>query len=232
MSPEMTRGLSDSGLPFAFALVSLLPIAFMTLTSFVKISTVLQIVRGAVGAVEVPSGAVVMVLSLSLTLLAMAPTGRAVWDRVSPIVERTWLAPHSSERRDAPSDRTLTSVIEIVQAAADPVKQFLSAHASTRDRKRFADVAKKGDPAHADAISTESWTVLVPAFVVTQLYEAFALGFALYLPFLVVDLLVTQLLIALGMQALSPMQISLPVKLLLFVAVDGWGLLARSLAGG
>ncbi len=84
----------------------------------------------------------------------------------------------------------------------------------------------------AAAVSGDDLTVLVPAFVVTELTEAFAIGFLIYLPFLVIDLVVSNVLLALGMQMMSPTQVSLPFKLLLFVAIDGWGLLARSLVAG
>jgi type III secretion protein R len=204
----------------ALALVSLLPFVFMTLTSFVKISTVLQIVRGAVGAQNVPSSAVVMALSAALTLLAMAPVGSRILERATPLWE--------GKAKD-----TSSLVTGIVDATRDPMRGFLHANASERERVRFFEVAKKARPeAERADVGTDDFVVLVPAFVTSELYEAFALGFAIYLPFLIIDLVVANVLLALGMQMLSPTQVSLPFKLLLFVAVDGWALLSQALVSG
>lgn len=204
----------------ALALVSLLPFAFMSVTAFVKISTVLQIVRGAIGAQGVPSSTVVMALSAALTLLAMAPLGGRILDRAAPVFE------------GAPKE-TSALVSCLIEAVKEPLRGFLEANASERERSRFLSVAQKARPeAERGEVGARDLAVLVPAFMITELYEAFALGFAIYLPFLVIDLVVANVLLALGMQMLSPTQISLPFKLLLFVAIDGWGLLAQSLVTG
>ncbi len=204
----------------ALALVSLLPFVFMTLTSFVKISTVLQIVRGAIGAQNVPSGTVVMALSAALTVLAMAPVGSRILERAAPLWE--------GKVRD-----TSALVTGLVEATRDPMRGFLQSNASERERVRFFDVAKKARPeAERADVGANDFVVLIPAFVTTELYEAFALGFAIYLPFLIIDLVVANVLLALGMQMLSPTQVSLPFKLLLFVAIDGWALLSQALVSG
>jgi type III secretion protein R len=208
------------GLVVVLAIVSLLPFAFMTLTSFVKISTVLQIVRGAIGAQSVPSSTVIMALSLSLTLLAMAPVGARIAERAAPL----W--------QGAAKD-TSALVLGLVDAAADPMRAFLVKNASDREKARFFEVARQARPeSERDAVGREDFTVVIPAFVVSELLSAFALGFALYLPFLVIDLVVGNVLLALGMQMLNPTQVSLPFKLLLFVAIDGWGLLSQALVAG
>jgi len=213
----MSRPLA---LVVALALVSLLPFAFMTLTAFVKISTVLQIVRGAIGAQNVPSGTVVLALSSALTLLAMAPLGTRIAERAAPLWERG-------------AHDTSALVSGLIEATRDPLRGFLQANASERERTRFFDVAKKARPeADRASVAGDDFVVLIPAFVTSELFEAFALGFALYLPFLVIDLVVGNVLLALGMQMLSPTQVSLPFKLLLFVAVDGWGLLSQALVSG
>ena len=204
----------------ALAIVSLLPFAFMSVTAFVKISTVLHIVRGAIGAQGVPSNTVVMALSAALTLLAMAPVGGRIAERASPLLTNT------------PTE-TSVLVSGLVEAVKEPLRGFLQANASERERNRFLQVARKARPeAEREEVQPHDLTVLVPAFMVTELLEAFALGFAIYLPFLVIDLVVANVLLALGMQMLSPTQVSLPFKLLLFVAIDGWGLLAQSLVVG
>jgi type III secretory pathway component EscR len=135
----------------ALALVSLLPFVFMTLMSFVKISTVLQIVRGAVGAQNVPSGAVVMALSAALTLLAMAPLGAHILERATPLWE--------GKAKD-----TTTLVSGLVDATRDPLRSFLRANASRRERVRFFDVAK-GTPGSRTRRSgpTTSWYSFRPS---------------------------------------------------------------------
>ncbi len=207
----------------ALALVSLLPFAFMTVTAFVKIATVLQIVRSAIGAQSVPSSTVIMALAGALTLLAMAPVGQEIVDRAAPMFV-------GARSRD-----TTTLVREGVSAVISPMREFLNTNASDIDKARFLDVAKRSrsrSPGARGDVAPDDLTVLVPAFVVTQLTEAFAIGFLIYLPFLVIDLVVSNVLLALGMQMMTPTQVSLPFKLLLFVAIDGWGLLSRALVAG
>ncbi len=120
-----------------------------------------------------------------------------------------------------------------IDAVREPMRDFLHANASEVERARFLDVARTSrTPEERAAVGADDLTVLVPAFVVTELTEAFAIGFLVFLPFLVIDLVVSNVLLALGMQMMSPTQVSLPFKLLLFVAIDGWGLLARSLVSG
>jgi len=205
----------------ALAIVSLLPFAFMSVTAFVKIATVLQIVRSAIGAQGVPSSTVIMALSAALAVVAMAPVGERIADRAAPLVS-------GKDRMD-----TMTLVREGVDAVREPMRQFLRANASDAERVRFLDVARGARPeAERAGVRPDDLSVVVPAFVVTQLGEAFAVGFLLYLPFLVIDLVVSNLLLALGMQMMNPTQVSLPFKLLLFVAIDGWGLLGRSLVAG
>jgi type III secretion protein R len=213
---------SPLGLILVLGVVAILPFAFMALTAFVKISTVLQIVRGAIGAQNVPSNVIVMALAGSLTLLAMAPLGARIMDRAEPILQT-----------GATDKATGVWVVELLVAAREPVRGFLKANATARERGRFFDVARSArEPGDRDEVGRDDLVVLVPAFVITELIEAFALGFALYLPFLVIDLVVANVLLALGMQMLNPTQVSLPFKLLLFVAVDGWGLLSQALVTG
>jgi type III secretion protein R len=205
----------------ALALVSLAPFVFMTLTAFIKISTVLQIVRGAIGAQNVPSNTVIMALAAVLALVAMSPVLGKIADRADPVLK-------DSAQRD-----TAALVTGLIDAAKEPMRAFLAANSSPNERARFLDVARKARPeADRASIGERDLLVLIPAFMVTELYEAFMLGFAIYLPFLVVDLVVANVLLALGMQMLNPTQVSLPFKLLLFVAADGWGLLARALVSG
>ena len=204
----------------ALALVSLLPFVFMGVTAFVKISTVLQITKSAIGTQSVPSNTVVMALATALTLIAMAPVGQRILDKVTPLL-------------DGKEKDTTVLIQKGVEAVRDPMREFLEKNASEKERNRFFAVAKDARPeAERAKVAPSDLTVLVPAFVVTELTEAFAIGFLIYLPFLVIDLVVANVLLALGMQMLNPTQVSLPFKLLLFVAIDGWGLLAQALVQG
>jgi type III secretion protein R len=151
----------------------------------------------------------------------MAPLGTRLSDRVAPLLE--------------PSAQTETAewLLGVTAAAKEPVVSFLRQNASERERNRFYEIARAARPvAERASVQRDDLTVVVPAFVVSELLAAFALGFAIYLPFLVIDLVVANVLLALGMQMLNPTQVSLPFKLLLFVAIDGWGLLAQTLVTG
>jgi type III secretion protein R len=211
--------------PIALVLVvglaALLPFAFMALTAFVKISTVLQIVKGAIGVQSVPSNSIIIALSAALTLLAMGPVGTRIVDRTAPLFAG-----------NATQD-TVKMVTGLASAIGDPMRDFLRANASSREKHRFFELARQARPeAERAEVGASDWVVIIPAFVVSQLIEAFALGFLIYLPFLVIDLVVSNVLMALGMQMVSPTQVSLPFKLLLFVAVDGWGLISQALVTG
>jgi type III secretion protein R len=200
------------------ALVGLLPFAFMALTAFVKIATVLQIVRSAIGAQGVPSSTVVLALGAALTLIAMAPVGAQMAERLQPVLARSGAEPGEL-------------ISDAISAVREPLRGFLAHNASARERERFSSLARRKHPKDA-RISDTDFLVVVPAFLVSELRAAFSLGFAIYLPFLVIDLVVANVLLGLGMQTLNPLQVSLPFKLLLFVAADGWGLLAEALVGG
>ncbi len=203
----------------ALALVSLLPFVFMSLTAFVKISTVLQIAKSALGAQSVPSSTVMMALAAALSLLAMAPVGEKIAFRARPLLEAKLETRELVERG--------------IDAVREPLREFLGANASDKEKVRFLQVARQARPeAERAKLTDRDLTILAPAFVVTELTEAFAIGFLIFLPFLVLDLVVSNVLLALGMQMLNPTQVSLPFKLLLFVAIDGWGLLAQALVSG
>lgn len=225
-APAAASGAEDAAmrpitLVIILALAALLPFAFMTVTAFVKISTVLQIVRGAIGAQNIPSSTVIMALAAALTLLAMAPVGTRIEERAGPLFE-------PGAERD-----TSTWVLALGEATREPMRDFLRANASSREKSRFFEIARAARPVpERERVGRDDFVILVPAFVVSELIAAFALGFALYLPFLVIDLVVSNVLLALGMQMMNPTQVSLPFKLLLFVAVDGWGQLAQALVTG
>lgn len=202
----------------ALAVLSLLPFAVMMLTSFSKIVVVLSIVRSALGTQQAPPTVVLTGLAAVLSGAVMAPTAEAMW---------------AAGRVAASTSSGASELLERGAAALEPLREFLVKHGSPEERAHFVELAKELRPVEqADEVSESDLSVVVPAFVLTELKEAFIIGFLVFLPFLVLDMLVANVLLALGMQTLSPSQVSLPFKLLLFVAVDGWALLSRGLLLG
>jgi len=204
---------SGSSLSAALGLVALalVPLALMTLTSFAKMAVVFSALRNALGAGDVPSGAIVSALALALSVYAMAPVAEAIDARTQQL---------EPARRD-----TLPGLLE---AAREPAQQFLRAHAGEAETTMLVELGRdRGTTRARDDLS-----VLWAAFALSELKRAFELGFYLYLPFLVLDLLVGHALLALGVPGLSPTSVSLPFKLLLFVAADGFLLVTRALLLG
>lgn len=195
--------------------LALAPVALVTLTSFLKAAVVLSLVRSALGAPQVPPNTAVTGLALLVTALAMQPVADACWDR--------W--------RSEPAPRGPEETLRSAARAAEPLRAFLARLAHPDDRRAFARIAARGRGG-APAPGEDDLVVLAPAFVVSELRRAFTIGFLLFLPFLVVDLAVASVLLALGLTQVSPTAVALPFKLLLLVAVDGLGLLVRGLASG
>ncbi|MFK7992280.1 MAG: type III secretion system export apparatus subunit SctR [Sandaracinaceae bacterium] len=205
-------------------LLTALPLIFMTTTSYVKISVVFSILRNALGTGQVPSGAVIAALSGILTLYVMAPVGAEIADEAGPAAE-------AIDVNNPLSD--LTALSEAVSAGVRPLKAFLTRNAGERERALFLDLARDARPDdQRDTVAGDDLLVLLPSFLVTELSEAFQIGFLVFLPFLIVDLVVANVLMSLGMHMLEPTRIAMPFKLLLFVLVDGWYLLARALVLG
>ncbi|MBV8749816.1 MAG: flagellar type III secretion system pore protein FliP [Candidatus Eremiobacteraeota bacterium] len=188
----------------ALTLLSVAPFVLVLSTSFVRIVVVLSLVRSAIGAATLPPNAVLTGLALVLTGVVMAPTFEAV--------QRDAIAPYAAGRL-GPS--------AFLDRASRPLRSFMLRQTNARDLAVFARLARR--PA-GEAARDAPLPVLVPAFVVGELRSAFAIGLALYLPFVAIDLAVAAILTAVGMVMLSPPVISLPCKLLLFVMVDGWAL--------
>jgi type III secretion protein R len=208
----------------ALLLVAAIPLVFVTTTSFLKISVVFSVLRNALGTGQIPSGTVITALSLILTLYVMAPVGAAMIDAATPSA----VAIDPNAPLAHPAD-----LITTVRAGIEPLRTFLVHNAGERERAMFLELAREARPEPQRAgLADTDLLVAAPAFVVTELSEAFQLGFLIFLPFLVVDLVIANVLTALGLTSLSPTQVSLPFKLLLFVMVDGWYLLARALVLG
>ncbi len=190
--------------------LSLLPAALMMMTSFTRILIVLAILRQALGTMQSPSNQVLIGLSLFLSLFIMTP----VFDKVYSEA----LSPYLAETIDAQ---------EALKRAAGPFHQFMMAQTRDDDLTMFADISGAGEFDSADAVP---FRLLVPAFVTSELKTAFQIGFMVLIPFLVIDLVVATLLMSMGMMMLSPMIISLPFKIMLFVLIDGWSLIMGTLA--
>ena len=203
------------------ALLSLLPFVFMTATSFVKINVVLSLLRNALGTGQVPSGTVITGLSLILSLYVMLPVGERMWAAAEPSTADLDLQQPLSD---------VDALFGTIDAAKEPLREFLARHSGPREQQLFFDLALRArSPDQRATVGETDFLVVLPAFLITELAEAFQIGFLVFIPFLVIDMVVANVLLALGMHMLSPTTVSLPFKLLLFVAVEGWYLLARAL---
>lgn len=203
-------------IPLIFA-ISLFPVALVMVTSYTKIVVVLSLLKNALGLQQVPPAIVTNGLALVLSWYVMYPV-------VMEVVDSFEL---DQQRPRATQSLTMQ---EIYERSKTPMRAFLDKHAKPHERAFFLDAARRlmGEKVAATVTPTD-FVILVPAFAVSQLTEAFLIGVVIALPFIVIDLLVANVLMALGMQMMSPTMISLPVKLLLFVMLDGWSRLAHAL---
>jgi len=212
-------------LMMALAAMSLAPFVLLMVTSFVKISVVLSIVRSALGTQQIPPTQVITGLATILTVYIMSPVGQAMF--------RAADAAGVTQEGGLMNAKTVDTLIQAANRAKEPMRDFLLKKITLKDRTLFYSLALKlRKPEDRVGISEKDFLVLVPSFVVSELKEAFQIGFLLFLPFLVIDMVVANILLALGMQMLSPTTISMPFKLLLFVMVDGWYLIAKGLVIG
>ncbi|MBI3186076.1 MAG: type III secretion system export apparatus subunit SctR [Myxococcales bacterium] len=209
----------------ALAALGLVPFVLLMVTSFVKISVVLSIVRSAMGTQQIPPTQVITGLAIILTVYIMAPVGQEMY-RVAQ-VERL----QSTEGMLSP--QTVQQLFEASHRAKEPLRNFLLKKVTIKDRSLFYSLAlKMRKEEDRVGVTDRDFLVIVPAFVVSELKEAFQIGFLLFVPFIVIDMVVANILLALGMHMLSPTTISMPFKLLLFVLVDGWYLIAKGLVVG
>lgn len=212
-------------LMLALTAMSLAPFVLLMVTSFVKISVVLSIVRSALGTQQIPPTQVITGLATILTVYIMAPVGQEMF--------RAADAGGVTQGQDFMSAQTVETLVGAANRAKEPMRAFLLKKVTLKDRTLFYSLALKlRKPEDRASVGEKDFLVLVPSFVVSELKEAFQIGFLLFLPFLVIDMVVANILLALGMQMLSPTTISMPFKLLLFVMVDGWYLIAKGLVVG
>ncbi len=192
-----------------FTLLSLAPAILIMMTAFTRIVIVLAVLRQAMGTQQMPPSQVVIGLSLFLTFFVMQP----VLDQAN----REALQPYLAEE---------ISLTEAVEISAVPLRRFMAAQTREKDLALFVSLARMKRPAGIDDIP---FHVLIPAFVISELKTAFEIGFLLYVPFLIVDMVVASVLLSMGMMMLPPIMVSLPFKMMLFVLADGWRLIIGSL---
>lgn len=190
-------------------LLTFIPALLISLTSFTRIVIVFHFLRQAMGTNETPSNQIVIGLTLFLTLFVMAPVGEKIHhDALQPLMDGT------------------ISQGEAFDRAIVPMRGFMFRYTREKDLALFESIAKQPAPAKQDDIPT---TVLIPAFMISELKTAFQIGFVVFLPFLVIDMVVATVLLSMGMLQLPPVMVSMPFKILLFIMVDGWNLVVGSL---
>jgi flagellar biosynthesis protein FliP len=189
--------------------LSLVPALLFTVTGFTRIIIVLSFVRNALGLQTSPPNQVLVGIAVFLTLFVMAPT-------ISAIKHDAW----------DPLEHHQISTSTAITDAIEPLREFMFAQTSNEDIELFENLAHKGTPTTRAQVPTY---VLIPAFIVSELKTAFEIGFLIFLPFLIIDLIVSSTLMSMGMIMLPPTFVSLPFKILLFVLVDGWNLVINSL---
>lgn len=218
MIPGIDLGAESPGdvgvtlqLLFLLTILSLAPGILIMITSFTRIIIVLSFVRTALGTQSMPPNQVLIGLSLFLTFFVMSP--------VFMEVNETALQPYLAG--EMPQD-------EALDTALMPIKEFMAQHTREKDLALFFKYANLEKP---DSIEDIPLTTLIPAFAISEIKTAFQIGFVIFIPFLVIDMVVASTLMAMGMMMLPPVMISLPFKILLFVLVDGWYLIVESLLG-
>lgn len=202
-------------LAMLLGMLALLPTVLVATTSFLKISIVMSLIRNALGVQQIPPNLALYGMALIITVYIMAPVGQRIY-------ETTMQQPQAM--------KSVEALIAGVRTGADPLREFMVRNSRAEQRDFFVESARKmWGPAMSANVKPNDFLILMPAFLVSELTAAFQIGFLLYLPFVVIDLIVSNILLAMGMMMVSPVTISLPLKLFLFVMVDGWSRLIHGL---
>jgi flagellar biosynthetic protein FliP len=205
-SPQFSSSIQ---LIISLALISLVPFFLVSVTSFLRVIIVLALVRTAIGTQQVPPNTVMVGLALFLTVFIMSP----VWQEVNTNA----LIPYNQGK---------ISQAKAFALSAKPLQKFMIKQTREKDLALFVQFAKIPKPKTVDDVPLY---VLIPSFMISELKTAFQIGFLLFIPFIMIDLIVSNILLSLGMFMLSPVMVSLPFKILLFVLADGWNLICRGL---
>lgn len=212
----MFGGINPLYFIVGMASLGLAPFFLMMVTSYVKIIVVTSLVRNALGVQQIPPAMVMNGLAMILTLFIMAPM---CMDMKAIL-----------EKKNISASLEPAQVISLAAEVSVPLKEFLVYNTEPAITKAFVQTAKKIWPQDKqEFVSETNFLILIPAFTISELTKAFQIGFLLYLPFVVIDLIISNILLAMGMMMVSPMTISLPFKLLLFVTLDGWLKLSQGL---
>ena len=218
--------------PFALIVLliglSLLPFVAMIATSYLKIVVVMSLIRNALGIQSIPPNMVLNALAMILTFYIMAPVCSESWNIIK--AERAAMAQRQAEGVAPQPDQPFYET-DIAEKAAEPFREWLRRQVGDKERAFFVSTAERlwaKDGKEAE-IDPDSLYILLPSFCVSELTKAFQIGFLVYLPFIAIDIIISNILLAMGMMMVSPVTISLPFKLLLFVMVDGWTLLIQGL---
>src|SRR5438067_5541874 len=190
-------------------LLTFLPAIIISLSSFTRIIIVFHFLRQALGTQEAPSNQILIGLALFLSLFVMNPTLTAIYD----VAYTPWAKGEIDQ-------------LQAVEKGAAPLKQFMLKSTREKDLKLFSDLSGGQKPKNVDELSMKT---VIPAYMISEIKTAFQIGFVIFLPFLVIDMVVSSVLLSMGMMQLPPVMVSLPFKVLLFIMVDGWGLVVSSL---
>ena len=215
---ETTTSISNPiNLSFLIDLMGLVPFFLTLATSYIKIIVVTYLIRNALGIQQVPPGMVLSGLAMILSIFVMAPVGVKTYDLL--------------QQQDVSTVETSPyNVLEIADNVSGPLKNFLQHNTDERILNAFTNTAQRIWPQEIhNVISKDSLIFIIPSFVISELTKAFQIGFLLYLPFIAIDLIISNILLAMGMMMVSPMTISLPFKIMLFVTLDGWLKLSQGL---
>lgn len=220
--PKITIGVEEADEPEEVALtlqilammtvLSLAPSILIMMTSFTRIIVVFHFLRQALGTQQMPPNQLLLGLAIFITIFVMTP----VWTKVNDNALQPYLAKEMNYK-------------DAIEKGMEPIRNFMFAQTREKDLSLFLKISNSTKPANKDEISNK---VLIPSFIISELRKAFQIGFILYIPLLVLDLVVASILMSMGMMMLPPVMISLPFKILLFVLVDGWNLLIGSLITG
>lgn len=205
--PEQVSGALQ--IVFVLTIISLAPALLILMTSFTRFAVVLSFLRSAMGTQQSPPNQVIVGLALFLTFFVMKP----VWQKIN-------------SQALAPYEQHTISTDQFIDRGMAPLKDFMLRQTGEQDLALFVSMSQNTRPQNAQSLSV--WTV-IPAFVISELKKSFQIGFMLYVPFIIVDMVVASILLSMGMMMLPPVMVSLPFKLMLFIMVDGWGLLIGSL---
>lgn len=234
LPPEVSEAMQNANLPTlgqpniitkmaVLAALALLPFAIMLLTSFLKIVIVLSLLRNAVGVQQSPPNQAINGIALLMSIYVMFPTCLAMYNSAEEYITKK--AP-----QELISDQSAEFIIGVVDQTKEPLREFLMKNTIAKHEQYFYTLAYRNFPeAYRKGLKQTDFIVLVPAYITSQLKGAFEVGVLIYLPFFVIDLVTSNILLAMGMMMLSPLTIALPLKLLLLVMVDGWTLIIQGL---